>query len=159
LGKNDCRREVEIEDLWPHKGHMVLKFVGIDSISDAEPLVGCELQVMRAERVQLEPGWTYISDVVGCTVFNAGDEIGKISEVRFGTGEAPLLIVKAGEKEHEIPYAEAYLISVDLDRRQIKMTLPDGMLDLDAPLSEEEKQQQRSSQASGVRSQKKRADY
>ena len=31
----DSRREIEIEELRPHKGLLVLKFFGIDSISDA----------------------------------------------------------------------------------------------------------------------------
>ena len=143
LGRNDSRRELEIEELWPHKAHLVLKFAGVDSSSDAEALVGCELQVPREQRAQLEPGWTYISDLVGCTVFDGAREIGKITDVRFGAGAAPLLVVRAGEKEHEIPYAEAYLLSVDLARRQIKMLLPEGMLELDAPLTTEEKKQQR----------------
>jgi len=30
------------------KGLLVLKFAGVDSISEAENLVGCELQVRRA---------------------------------------------------------------------------------------------------------------
>ncbi len=41
------RRALEIEELWPHKGHLVLKFEGVDSISEAETLIGCELQVPR----------------------------------------------------------------------------------------------------------------
>ena len=143
LGRNDSRRELEIEEFWPHKAHLVLKFVGVDSISDAQALVGCELQVPREERAQLDPGWTYVSDLVGCTVFDGVREIGKIADVRFGAGEAPLLIVQAGDREHEIPYAEAYLQSVDLERKQIRMLLPEGMLALDAPLSAEEKEQQK----------------
>jgi ribosomal 30S subunit maturation factor RimM len=34
------RREFKIEELWPHKGYLVLKFGGVDSISEAETLVG-----------------------------------------------------------------------------------------------------------------------
>jgi 16S rRNA processing protein RimM len=143
LTKDDSRHELEIEDVWPHKRYLILKFAGIDSIADAEPLVECELQVSRTERSQLGPGWTYVSDLVGCKVFEAGHEIGKIIEVRLGAGEAPLLIVEAGEKKYEIPYAEAYLQSVDLNGRRIKMMLPDGLLELDAPLTAEEKEQQR----------------
>ena len=143
LGTHGSRRELEIEDVWPHKASLVLKFAGVDSISDAEPLVGCELQVGHEQRAQLEPGWTFIHDLIGCTVFNGSSEIGRITDVRLGAGEAPLLIVQSAKKEHEIPYAEAYLQNVDLGQRQIKMLLPDGMLDLNAPLSEEEKQQQR----------------
>ncbi|HXY14385.1 MAG TPA: ribosome maturation factor RimM [Terriglobales bacterium] len=143
LGENDSRRELQIQETWSHKDHLILKFVGVDSISEAESLVGCELQVRRAERAQLKPGWAYISDLVGCTVFNQGQEIGKIVEVKFGAGEAPLLIVRGADKEHEVPYAEAYLQKQDLDRREIRMLLPEGMLELDAPLTAEEKQQQR----------------
>ncbi|HXM60585.1 MAG TPA: ribosome maturation factor RimM [Terriglobales bacterium] len=142
LAEDDSRRELRIEELWPHKDFLILKFAGIDSISDAETLIGCELQVPRSERAQLESGWNYVSDLIGCVVFDAGREIGKIEDVQFGTGEAPLLIVVAGSKRYEIPYAEAYLQSVDLEHRQIKMQLPEGMLELNAPLTVEEKQQQ-----------------
>jgi len=143
LGKDASRRELEIEDLWPHKTHLVLKFAGVDSISQAEALVGCELQVPREERGQLEPGSAYVSDLVGCDVIADGRELGKITDVRFGAGEAPLLVVRSGKKEHEIPYAQAYLKNVDLEKREIGMLLPDGMLELDAPLSSEEKEQQK----------------
>ena len=143
LGRDGTRREVQVDELWPHKNRLALKFAGVDSISDAEALVGSELQVPRGERAQLEPGWTYVSDLVGCVVFDRDREIGRVGDVQFGAGEAPLLIVRAGGKEHQIPYAEAYLQSADLGKRQIRMLLPDGMLDLDAPLTAEEKQQQK----------------
>jgi 16S rRNA processing protein RimM len=141
----DSRREVEIESLWPHKDLLVLKFVGVDSMSDAEALIGSELQVPKAERAELEQGWNYVSDLVGCAVFDHGNEIGRIEDVQLGAGEAPLLIVAgAGGKKYDVPFAEAYLEGVDLRRKQVRMTLPDGMLEINAPLTAEEKQQQKS---------------
>jgi len=122
-----------------------LKLTGVDSIADAEALIGCELQVPREQRPQLESGWTYISDLVDCTVLVAGRELGKVTDVKFGAGEAPLLVVGSGRKEYEIPYAQAYLEDVNIEKRQIKMALPEGMLELDAPLSAEEKKQQQKS--------------
>jgi 16S rRNA processing protein RimM len=143
LPKDEIRRELQIEELWPHKNYLVLKFASVDSISDAEELLGCELQVPLRQRAQLESGWTYVSELTGCVVLDNGREIGKVEDVRFGAGEAPLLIVKAGKKEYEIPYAEAYLERVSLEQKQIKMRLPEGMLELDAPLTAEEKQEQK----------------
>jgi 16S rRNA processing protein RimM len=138
----DSRREVQIEDLWPHKGMLVFKLAGIDSISDAETLIGSELQVPRSERAELEPGWNYVSDLVGCTMFNHGREVGRIEDVQSGAGEAPLLIVAgAGGKKYDVPFAEAYLEAVDLALRQVRMRLPEGMLDVNAPLTVEEKTQ------------------
>jgi 16S rRNA processing protein RimM len=123
---------------------------GIDSISDAETLIRCELQVPEAERAELEPGSTYVSDLVGCTVFDGDREIGQVRDVQFGAGEAPLLMVSAGsagskdkDRDYEIPYAEAYLSSTDLEHTKIHMRLPEGMLELNAPLTAEEKEQQR----------------
>jgi 16S rRNA processing protein RimM len=142
LAQDNSRRELRVEELWPHKALLVLKFAGVDSISDAEALIGCELQVPRSDRAQLESGWNYVSDLVGCVVFDSGREIGRIEDVQFGAGEAPLLIVVGGDGRHEIPYAEAYLKSVDLERKQIQMQLPEGMLELNAPLTAEEKEQQ-----------------
>jgi 16S rRNA processing protein RimM len=143
VGKDDSRRELEIEELWPHKAHLILKFAGVDSIADAEAVIGCELQLPRELRGRLDHGWIYVSDLVGCTVMAAGRELGTITTVRFGAGEAPLLVVQSGAREREIPFAQAYLESVDLEHRRIRMLLPDGMLELDAPLSTEEKEQQR----------------
>ncbi len=126
LGENeDTRREFEVEDVWPHKGLVVLKFRGVDSMSDAELLVGAELQVPRSQRAELEQGATYVSDLIGSTVFDRGRELGRIEDVQFGAGEAPLLIV-AGEagKKFDVPFAEAYLENVDIAQRQVRMNLP-----------------------------------
>jgi 16S rRNA processing protein RimM len=143
LALDGSRRELKVEEFWPHKSYLVLKFAGIDSISDAEGLIGCELQIPAAERARLQPGWNYVSDLVGCTVFDADREIGQVHDVQFGAGEAPLLVVKAGAKEYEIPYAEAYLASADLEHKKICMKLPEGMLELNAPLTAQEKEQQK----------------
>jgi len=141
LAKDGQRREVTVEDLWPHKSFLVLKFQGIETISDAEPLVGAELQLPRSERAELEPGWTYLSDLIGCTVFDGQREIGEIEDVQFGAGEAPLLVVRGKEQKstaklpYEIPFAEAYLEKLDLEQRQVWMKLPEGMLEVNAPKS------------------------
>ena len=138
----EARRELEVEDLWPHKGLVVLKFRGVDSMSDAELLVGSELQLPSTERASLEPGWNYVSDLIGCTVLDHVQEIGRIEDVQFGAGEAPLLIVanRAGKK-FDVPFAEAYLDGVDIAQRQVRMSLPEGMLEINAPVTAEEKQE------------------
>lgn len=144
LGKSGERREVAIEDLWAHKNFLVLKFAGVETISDAEAFHGAELQVPRGERAKLEPGWTYLSDLIGCSVFDGEREIGKISDVTFGAGEAPLLVVQGGAKmPYEIPFAEAYLERVDIERKLVRMRLPEGMLDVNAPVTEAEREKGR----------------
>lgn len=142
LAEGGRRRELRIENTWPHKDWLVLKFAGVDSISDAEPLVGNELQVPWSERAQLEPGVAYVSDLVGCLLVDREREVGVISDVRFGAGEAPLLVVGSGKSELEIPYAQEFLVRVDLGHKRIEMNLPAGLLEVNAPLNEQEKRAQ-----------------
>lgn len=142
LAPDGTRRQLELETSWEHKRGIVLKFRGVDTISEAEGLVCCEIQVPREERAPLGPGAAYISDLLECVVVVAGREIGRIEDVQFGAGDAPLLVVK-GTKEYLVPFAEEYVRSLDVERKRLDMALPEGLLELDAPLTEEEKRQQR----------------
>jgi len=98
------------------------------------------------QRIELEEGSIYLSDLSGCTVFDAGLEVGRIQDVQFGSGEAPLLIVRDGvNKEYMIPFAAEFLQSLDVQHKRVEMVLPAGMLELDAPLSRDEKERQKRS--------------
>jgi 16S rRNA processing protein RimM len=142
VAEKPARRELEVEDVWPHKGLVVLKFRGVDSMNDAELLIGAELQVPGAERAGLDVGWNYVSDLIGCVVVDHGHEIGRIEDVQFGAGEAPLLIVASAGKRFDVPFAQAYLEGLDIAQRQVCMNLPEGMLEINAPVTAEEKQEQ-----------------
>jgi 16S rRNA processing protein RimM len=142
LAEDDSRRELHIEDSWPHKEWLVLKFAGVDSISDAEALIGSELQVPASERTELESGAAYVSDLIDCVLVDRDREVGAVRDVRFGAGEAPLLVVGSGKSELEIPYAQEFLVKADLENKRIEMNLPEGLLEVNAPLTDEEKKQQ-----------------
>src|SRR5229473_4904297 len=149
------RRKLDLDEHWFHKGMVVLKFAGVDSISDAEMLVGSEIQIPRSERVALGSDEFYVSDLIGCTVTDSGQEIGRVvgrvRDVQFGSGEAPLLVIEggvisggviSGNKEYLVPFAAAYIEKIALEQKRLEMKLPEGLLELDAPLNQEEKQRQ-----------------
>ena len=141
------RRELHLEAHWLHKGGVVLKFRGVDSIEQAQALAGCELQIPHPERAPLPRDAAYVGDLIGCAVFDRGQQVGVIVGVEFGAGEAPLLLVKAEAGEHLIPFAAEYVESVDVERRRVALRLPPGMLEVDAPMTDEEKREQRGNQA------------
>ena len=103
--------------------------------------MGSEIQIPRSERAALGSDEFYVSDLIGCTVTDSGREIGRIKDVQFGSGEAPLLVIE-GEKEYLVPFAAAYIEKIALEQKRLEMKLPEGMLELDAPLNQEEKQRQ-----------------
>lgn len=125
-----------------------MKFAGVDSIDDAQLLVGFEIQIPASERARLETGAAFVSELIGCEVFasEAGGEareVGKVRDVQFGAGEAPLLVIRQETREVLIPLAEAYVRRLNPAARVIELEVPEGMLELDAPLSVEEKQAQK----------------
>jgi 16S rRNA processing protein RimM len=136
------RRQLQLESYWPHKGGMVLKFEGVDSIEAAQKLLRAEIQIPAAERAELEEGAFYISDLAGCAVFDGAREIGRVVDVNFGAGTAPLLIVRdESGKEWMVPFVESFLRELDLRAKRIEMQLPEGMLELEAPLGGKKKGQ------------------
>lgn len=145
LGRDGRRRELELEEHWLHKQQVVLKFRGIESISEAEELAGLEIQIPASERYALEGDAKYVSDLEGCTVVDVAHgatDIGIVREVRQGAGEAPLLVLEQGQRELLLPLAAEYVKKFDVAGKRIEMVLPEGLLELDAPLTEEEKQRQ-----------------
>lgn len=140
-------REAEIERHWLHKGRVVLKFVGVDSISDAAVLSGSRVAIPREQRAPLSDDAVYVADLIGCHLIDeAGGavDLGPVLDVERGTGDAlDMLVLKSGEDELLIPFAKAYLVSLDLDARVLRMRLPAGLTTINAPMTEEERAAQR----------------
>lgn len=151
LTPEGTRRSLALESFWPHKGGMVLKFAGVESIDQGEELEGCEIQITQQQRMRLENGSAYVSDLVGCRVYEApgagehgaAKEVGVIEAIQFDAGDAPLLVVRSGEsKEKLIPFAQAFVKKFDAGAKRLEMILPPGLLELDSPLTAEEKREQ-----------------
>ena len=141
--KDAERREYHLANHWFHKDRIVLKFAGVDSISDAERLIGSLVQVPLDKRAELEPGAVYVGDLVGSMLVDVSGgghrEVGQIEDVRQGVGAAPLLVVLKGSEEYEIPFAEEYVVRFDVAGKILEMKLPPGLLEVNASLSDEEK--------------------
>ncbi len=120
-----------IEEIWEHKGALVFKLAGIDSISDAEKYHGCEVRVPIAERAPLESGEYYHSDLLGCQVIDraTGGFIGTVTSLQ-DAGGGGLLVV---DDHILIPFATGLCKSIDIPQRRIEVELPDGLLDLNRP--------------------------
>jgi len=122
-------------------GQAIFHFEGSDSISDAEKLVGLQVQIPLSDRVKLPAGSHFVTDLIGCEVREksgppaggAGAKIGEVRDVQF-TGEdvagTPILVVDAPRGEVLIPLAEEICVRVDTVARVIEVALPEGLLDL-----------------------------
>jgi 16S rRNA processing protein RimM len=140
-------REAEIERHWPHKGRIVLKFVGIDSISSATALSGWHVAILREQRIPLADDAVYVADLIGCHVIDETDgavDLGPVLGVERGSGGATdLLVVQHGGDELLIPFAKRFIAQINLSEQVLRMRLPAGLTAINAPLTDEERAAQR----------------
>jgi 16S rRNA processing protein RimM len=124
-------RDYQVENVWWHQGTLVFKFAGVDSISDAEKLSGCEVRIPAAERVELDPGSYFHSDLIGCHVRDrlTGQEIGIVAGLQDAGGPG-LLELEGGTL---IPFARGICVSIDIAKHEILVDLPEGLLELNRP--------------------------
>jgi 16S rRNA processing protein RimM len=143
-GKEAEARRAEVVAFWlpvgKNEGRVVLQFAGIDTISDAETLAGLEVLVPHEERLPLDEESVYISELIGCTVYDGTRAVGVVEDVQFAMtadggrrleDTAPLLAVTSVEgDEILIPFAKAFLVSVNTEAKRIEMTLPEGLIEV-----------------------------
>jgi 16S rRNA processing protein RimM len=121
-------------------GRIVLHLAGVDSIEKAQQLSGKDVLVPLAERLPLTPGSAYVSDLIGCTVYDRDRALGVVESVQFPASPdgsrrleeaAPLLAVKSPEGDEVlVPFAGAFLLELDVAAQSIRMALPEGLAEI-----------------------------
>jgi 16S rRNA processing protein RimM len=149
----DEPRRVGLVSCWlsqNHRGQAVFHFAGCSSISEAEKFRGLDVLLPIEQRVTLPAGHYFISDLIGCSVFECAREaspvasspcslatapalLGSVTDVQ-STGEGvsgtPLLVVDTQGGELLIPLAEDICTGINVLGRRIEVILPEGLCDL-----------------------------
>ncbi len=142
-GTPEEARACQVTDCWLPKGRnegrVVLALDGVGSIDEAEALGGLDLLVEAEHRLPLEEGAAYISDLVGCSVYNGERLVGVVTEVEFPTSAdgrrrmeegTPLLQLTLPDgDEAMVPFTRAFLREFDPARKVLRMELPEGLVD------------------------------
>jgi len=114
----------------------VIGIEGVNTMSEAEALAGCELRVPPEQLAELPVGTFYRHDLVGCRVETAdGKVVGSVSGVE-GTLAGSRLIVAPGDggrSEILIPLAVDICTTIDVGAKRIVIEPPEGLLELNAP--------------------------
>ena len=134
---NSAPRRVAVRSCWLSQsrgGQAVFHFEGSDSITAAEKLVGLEVQIPFAERMQLPSGSYYVTDLIGCEVREKnGAVVGRVRDVQFigeGLAGTPILSLDSPRGELLIPLAQEICVPIDIVARRIEVVLPEGLLEL-----------------------------
>ena len=151
--ESGTRRAVALCSFWTdrnHPGKGVFHFEGVTSIDDAEKLRGLEVQIPFEQRAVPPSGSFFVTDLIGCSVFEIPAStaamssspcslsetptlLGKVRDVYFpGEGQAgtPLLALDTPNGELLIPLAEDICKRLDVVARRIEVQLPEGLREL-----------------------------
>lgn len=132
LRRGGTSREAVLDGFRFHKGRILLKFEGIETMNDALPLAGYDVVIPDSEVFAIEEEDVFYEfDLVGCSVeLPGGEVVGQVGSIlRTGAGEL-LSIVRDGKSEALVPFVEAICIEVDIDAQRIVIDPPEGLLDL-----------------------------
>jgi 16S rRNA processing protein RimM len=129
LSLNGLKRPVQVERLWYHQGRPVFKFLGIDSISDAQIWRGADLLAPESERARPEQGEYSHADLIGCEIL-APEPVGIVRGIEDYGAQTLLRVAKTGGGEMLIPFANAICREIDIARKVIRAELPEGLADL-----------------------------
>src|SRR5881296_848327 len=152
-GAESAPRRVPVKSCWlsqNHRGQAVFHFVGVASISEAEKFRGLDVLLPFEQRVALPAGQYFVSDLIGCSVFETPSAppvmssspcsiaeapalLGTVRDVQFPGEEisgTPLLEVETSRGEILIPLAVDICTKIDTNARRIDVMLPEGLRDL-----------------------------
>ena len=124
-------RPVELESVWDHRGGLIFKFRGFDSIDDAQLLQRAEVRIPREARRQIPADEYFQSDLVGCEVVerSSGERLGVVKACQEYGGPLLLEVEREGEPLL-IPFARAICVEIDVAGRRIVVELPEGLKEL-----------------------------
>ena len=107
----------------------LMKFSGVDTADDAQELNGCSVLFERSQTPDDDLlSW---AEIIGYTIIDAstGREVGRLLAVDDTTINLLFEVEVAGTDEPVLlPAAEELIADVDRDRREIRLTIPDGLL-------------------------------
>jgi 16S rRNA processing protein RimM len=134
LAMGDERTQIEIATVRPHKGLMLIRFVGVKRREDAEALRGGWLFVNESDAIELDEGIYWIHDLVGLTVqSSSGKTYGTITDI-LSTGANDVYIVRTEApfnkgKDLLVPAIADVVQRVDIDAGLMSIDLPPGLVE------------------------------
>ena len=120
---------LQIETYRIHKNQPIISFKGYQDINLIESFSKHDLYIKKKELHVLPSGEYYVFELKGLTVFDQENQIlGKVIAVEPTGAHSVLRIEKADKTHFLVPYVDAFIESVDLIQKQIKIRVIAGLL-------------------------------
>jgi 16S rRNA processing protein RimM len=127
---NRTRETFEVSGTAHHGKKFLLDLKNFDNVNQVLHLVGRELYVNADQLPALSEGEYYWRDLIGLQVVtDKGETLGTINDI-IATGSNDVYVVQEGDREYLIPALEDVVREINLVDRVMKVSPPEGLLDL-----------------------------
>lgn len=107
------------------QGDLLVRLAGVKTREAAQALVGSTVSVPRAELPQPEAGEVFLGDLVGLQARTPeGRALGTVAEV-WSHSPVPNVVIRDGAAEVIVPFAEEFVVAVDVDGGTITVRPPE----------------------------------
>ena len=107
---------------------MILKFVGIDTVEEAEKFRNSYILINRNELEELPEGVYYIADLIGLKVYTENNEYLGIVDDIFQTGSNDVYVVKNDLGQSKLlPGIDEVIKEINLPEGKIIVNLIEGL--------------------------------
>lgn len=114
-----------------HQDRVLLRLEGVTDRNRAEELRGAELCVRTSDLPPPDQGEVYLYQLEGCAVRLAdGSRVGVLEGFLEIPGQQTWVIRADGGREILFPAVRSFILSVDLDREEVVIDPPEGLLEL-----------------------------
>ena len=111
-----------------HKGAILVKLEGVDSLQEAEALRGAYLEVPESEAAALPEGTYFHFQILGLKVVTTeGEELGEVAEI-VTTGSNDVYVTRGARGEVLIPAIGDVVMAVDLEKGVLTVEPLPGLL-------------------------------
>lgn len=107
-----------------HKGFDLISFEDYLDINLVEKYKNCYIYDYKDDDL-LDEDEYYVSDLIGCKVFDNDNYIGDVIDVNLYEHH-DILVVEGKDKTYKIPYVNAFVINEDIDNKRIDVSLIEG---------------------------------
>ena len=108
-----------------HKGSVIARLDGVDTVEQAMPLKGKTVQIRRAD-AKLPEGAFFLADIIGLDVVDeAGQKLGVLREVLSPSIQQ--VYVVDGQREIMIPAVPEFILETNIAGGYMKVRLIEGM--------------------------------
>ena len=100
----------------------LVRLRGVDTMEAAQALRGKKIELYRED---IDDAVIFAAELMGMEVFAQGENIGKIADVLDYPGNS--VYVVRGEHEYMIPAVKQFILSTDMEKNEMQVTLIEGM--------------------------------